>query len=427
MEVVHPRCCGLDVHKKSVVACVIIPGPHGTPIKEIRTFGTMTEDLLALADWLTSVGCTHVAMESTGVYWKPVYNLLDGLFTLLVVNAQHIKAVPGRKTDVRDAEWLADLLRHGLVRASFIPDAEQRALRDLTRHRTTLIQERARIVQRIHKLLEDTNIKLSSVVTDITGASARDMLAALLNGETDPAALAALARGKLRAKQAQLEQALAGTLREHHRFLLRELLDHLDYLERAVARLGDQITVQLQPLQEEIELLDSIPGVNRRIAEVFLAEIGADMGRFPSAGHLASWAGMCPGNNQSAGKRMSGKTRKGSPWLRQALVEAAHGAAGAKKTYLSAQYRRLLARRGCRKALIAVGHSILVIVYHILTRKEPYHDLGPNYYDDLDRQAVERRLVHRLERLGFDVQLQRRAADTEAAERPAADRLPAAA
>lgn len=426
MEVVHPCCCGLDVHKKSVVACLIVPSPQGTPLKEIRTFGTMTQDLLALADWLSSASCTHVAMESTGVYWKPVYNLLEGLFTLLVVNAQHIKAVPGRKTDVRDAEWLADLLRHGLVRGSFIPDTEQRALRDLTRHRTSLIQERARIVQRLQKLLEDTNIKLSSVVTDITGASARDMLRALLNGETDPAVLATLARGKLRAKQAQLEQALAGTLREHHRFVLRELLGHLEYLERAVVRLGDEIAVQLKAMQEEIDLLDSIPGVNRRIAEVFLAEIGADMRRFPSAGHLASWAGMCPGNNESAGKRMSGKTRKGSPWLRQALVEAAHGAANSKNTYLSAQYRRLLARRGCRKALIAVGHSILVMVYHILTSKEPYRDLGPNYYDELDRQAVERRLVRRLERLGYDVQLQRRAPDDEA-ERPTAELLSAAA
>ena len=426
MDVVYERCCGLDVHKKSVVACLVVPGPNGKPIKETRTFGTMTEDLLALADWLRAAQCTHVAMESTGVYWKPIYNLLEGQFILLVVNAQHIKAVPGRKTDVRDGEWLADLLRHGLVRSSFIPPVEQRALRDLTRHRTTIIQERARVVQRIQKLLEDTNIKLSSVVTDITGASARDILQALLDGETDPATLAALARGKLRAKQAQLEQALAGQLHAHHRFLLRELVDQLDYLEQSIARVSSQIAEQLQPFEEEIARLDSIPGINRRIAEVLLAEIGPDMQHFPSAAHLASWAGMCPGNNESAGKRLSGKTRKGSPWLRQVLVEAAHGAAGSKKTYLGAQYRRLLVRRGCRRALIAVGHSILIIVYHVLTRKEMYRDLGPNYYDELDRQAVERKLVRRLEGLGYEVQLQPRV-DDEPARAPAVGPLATAA
>ncbi len=279
MDVIHERCCGLDVHKKSVVGCLIVPGPNGTRVKETRTFGTMTEELLALADWLRGADCTHVAMESTDVYWKPIYNVLEGHFILLVVNAQHIKAVPGRKTDVRDAEWLADLLRHGLVRSSFIPPVEQRVVRDLTRHRTTVIQERARIVQRIQKLLEDTNIKLSSVVTDLTGASSRDILQALLDGETDPVKLSALARGRLRPKRAQLEQALAGTLHAHHRFLLGELVRQLDFLEQSITRVSTEIAEHLRPFEDELARLDSIPGINRRIAEVLLAEIGPDITR----------------------------------------------------------------------------------------------------------------------------------------------------
>jgi transposase len=407
MNVVYERCCGLDVHKKSVVACLITPSQQGptNKNKEIRTFGTMTADLLAMADWLRSARCTHVAMESTGIYWKPIYNLLEGEFEVLVVNAQHIKAVPGRKTDVKDAEWIADLLQHGLLKASFIPPSEQRELRDLTRYRSTLIAERSRTANRLQKVLEDANIKLASVTTDVLGMSGRDMLAAILEGETDSLVLAQLARGRLREKHEQLVRALAGRVRAHHRFLIAEHLSHIDYLDEAIERVSEQIEEQMRPF-EELARLDTIPGVSRRAAEVLLAEIGTDMSRFPTAGHLASWAGMCPGNNESAGKRISGRTRKGSPWLRQVLVEAAHGASHTKNSYLSAQYRRLAARRGRKKALIAAGHSILIMAYYVLVRKEDYRELGGNYFDERERQAVERRLVRRLERLGYQVSLQ---------------------
>jgi len=406
MDVLYPRCCGLDVHKRTVVACLILTPPSGPAAKTVRTFGTMTSDLLALADWLTSAGCTHVAMESTGVFWRPIYNLLEGLFELLVVNAQHLKAVPGRKTDVRDAEWIADLLRHGLVRASCIPPTPQREVRELTRTRTTLVEERARIVNRIQKVLEDANLKLAAVATDITGLSARAILDALLAGHTDPDALADLARGKLRSKRDQLAQALAGRLRPHHQFLLSEHLAHLDYLDEAIARFGEEIAQRLRPQAAQTALLDTIPGVSQRTAEILLAEIGADMGRFPTARHLASWAGMCPGNHESAGKRRSGKTRKGSRWLRQVLIEAAHAAARTKNTYLSAQYHRLAARRGTKRALVALGHTILVMVYHVLRRGLPYRELGGNSFDERQRQAVEHRLVQRLEQLGYQVTLQ---------------------
>jgi transposase len=409
MHVVHERCCGLDVHQKSVVACLITLDIQGKQHKHLRRFGTMTAELLALADWLTAAGCTHVAMESTGVYWKPVFNLFEGLFTLLVVNAQHIKQLPGRKTDMRDAEWIADLLQHGLLRASFIPSAEQRALRDLTRHRSTLVEERARIVNRLQKVLEDTNIKLAAVASDITGKSARMMLEALLAGERDVNRLADLARGRMRAKRVQLEQALAGWMQPHHCFLIAEHLSHIDYLDESIERLSAQIAARLTECEEEIVLLDTVPGLSRRSAEVLVAEIGTDLSRFPSAAHLASWAGMCPGNHESAGKRLSGRTRKGSRWLRQVLIEAAHAAARSKTTYLGAQYRRLAARRGTKKAIVAVGHTILVMVYHVLTRRQPYSDLGANYFDEHDRQAVERRLVRRLERLGLTVSIARAA------------------
>lgn len=410
MEIVHACCCGLDVHKASVVACLITTPPAGRPLKEIRTFGTMTADLLALADWLTTAGCSAVAMESTGVYWKPIYNLLEDQFTLLVVNAQHLKAVPGRKTDVKDAEWIADLLRHGLLRASFVPPQAQRELRDLTRYRTSLVQERARLVNRLQKVLEDANIKLAGVATDITGVSARAMLAGLLAGETDGAVLAELAQGRLQAKRSVLAQALTGRVRDHHRFLLTEHLAHLDYLDEAVDRFSDELAERLRADEEVISLMDTAPGINRRLAEIVLAEIGSDLSRFPSAHHLASWAGVCPGNNESAGKRKSGKTRKGSRWLRQALIEAAHGAGRTKHTYLGAQFRRLAARRGKKKAVVAVAHSLVVIVYHILTRKEPYRDLGANYFDERDKAAVERRTIQRLERLGYTVELRPREA-----------------
>jgi transposase len=403
MDVVYPRCCGLDVHKRSVVACLITPSPTGAPTKEIRTFGTMTAELLALSDWLTEAGCTQVAMESTGVYWKPVFNLLEENFTLLLVNARHIKAVPGRKTDVRDCEWIADLLRHGLLKPSFVPDRAQRELRELTRYRTALVQERTAEVNRLQKTLEGANIKLAAVATDILGVSGRQILTALVAGTTDSTVLAELAKGALRRKIPQLRQALVGRVGAHQRFLIAEHLAHLDFLDERLARVSAEVTECLRPVQAAIDRLDTIPGIGRYIAEALVAEIGTDMTRFPTAAQLASWAGMCPGNNESAGKRRSGKTRKGSPWLRALLVQAAHAAARRKDTYLAAQYGRLAARRGKNKAAIAVGHTILVIAYHLLRREEDYHELGPRYFDEHDRQAVERRLVRRLEALGNKV------------------------
>ena len=410
MEVLYPRCGGLDVHKRSVVACRVTPGPDGQPVKQVRTFGTMTEDLLALSDWLAEGGCTHVAMESTGVFWKPIWNLLEGAFELLLVNARHVRQVPGRKTDVRDCEWLADLLRHGLLRASFVPDRPQRELRELTRYRTSLVRARAAEANRLHKTLEGANVKLGAVATDVLGKSGRDMLAALVAGETDPAALAELARGLLRKKLPQLEQALTADVGRHQRFLLAQHLAHIDYLDAAIADVSAEVARRLRPLDEAIARLDAIPGIGREAAEALLAELGGDVSRFPTAKHLASWAGMCPGNRESAGKRQSGATRKGSPWLRGLLVQAAHAAARKRGTYLAAQYRRLAARRGKSRAAVAVGHTILVIVYHLLRHGTHYRDLGPHYFDERDRQAVQRRLVHRLERLGYRVTLEPRAA-----------------
>jgi transposase len=407
MDVLHRCCCGVDVHKASVVACLIAPSAGGAPCKEVRTFGTMTEDLLQLVDWLVAAGCTAVAMESTGSYWKPLYNLLEGVVEqVLVVNAAHIKQGPGRKTDVKDAEWIADLLRHGLLRASFIPDRPQRELRELTRYRTSLIRERAAEVNRVQKVLEGANIKLAAVAQDITGVSGRAMLAALLDGRMDAAAMAQLARGKLRAKIPQLEQALVGQFGAHQRFMIAQQLVHIDTLDEIIARVSAEIAERVHPFAQEIAQLDSVTGVGQRTAEAVVAEVGVDMTRFPTADHLTAWAGLAPGNNESAGKRRSGKTRKGSPWLRAVLIEAAHAAGRTKDTYLGAQYRRLLARKGKKRAAVAVARSILVIAYHILRDHEPYHDLGASYLDQRDRQAVERRLVRRLEALGYDVSLQ---------------------
>ena len=407
MEVVHRRCCGLDVHKKSVVACVLLSDPSGPPQREVRTFGTFTHEVLALADWLAEQQVTHIALESTGVYWKPIWNLLEDRFALLLVNPRHIKAVPGRKTDVLDAEWLADLLRHGLLKASFVPDRAQRELRELTRYRTSLINERSAAVNRLQKTLEGANVKLASVASEVLGVSSRQMLAAVVDGTTlEASALAELAHGQLRDKVPQLEHALSGRVGPHQRFLLAEQLAHIDALDASLERLSTEIAERMRPFDELIERLDAIPGIGRTIAEVLLAEIGADMTRFPTANHLVSWAGMCPGHNESAGKKRSGKTRKGSPWLRAALVQAAHAAARAKQTYLAAQYRRLTARRGTKKAAVAVGHSILVIVYHLLTDPDcPYFDLGATYFDQRDPGAVQRRLIHRLEALGYHVQV----------------------
>ncbi len=401
MRILYQRCCGLDVHKKSVVACVITP-----EARETRTFGTMTADLLELADWLLGKAVTHVAMESTGVYWKPIYNLLEGTgLELLVVNAQHIKAVPGRKTDVKDAAWIAELLQHGLIRGSFIPDRAGRELREIVRYRTQLLRERARAVQRIQKLLEGANIKLSSVATDILGVSGRAMLTALAAGEADPVALAEMAKGRMRSKRTELAAALRGLVGEHQRTLLRSGLRHLDFVDEEVVRLDAEVAERMLPFQRELAALDAIPGCARRSAESFLAEVGADMSRFATHRHLASWARLCPGSDESAGKRRSGATGRGNPWLRGTLVEMAHATARS-RSYLGAQYHRIAARRGNKRAAVAVGHSILVIAYHVLRDGTPYRELGGNYFDEREREAVAHRSVKRLERLGFKVTIE---------------------
>jgi len=404
IQVIHPRCCGLDVHKGEVQACLLLTTPGGTVRQEQRAFSTMTDDLLALLDWLMAAGCTHVAMESTGVYWKPIYNLLEGQVEVLVVNAQHIKAVPGRKTDVKDAAWIAGLLRHGLVRPSFVPDREQRELRELTRYRKSLVDERSAEVNRLQKTLEGANIKLAGVASDVMGASGREMLERLVAGQTDPALLAQCARGKMRRKIPELERALAGSVGSHQRFLVARQLAHIDYLDETIAEVGAEISRRLAPFEEEIALLDTIPGVGRDTAEALIAEIGTDMGQFPSAAHLASWAGMCPGNHESAGKRKSGKTRKGSRWLRALLVVAAQAAGRGKKTALGARFRALMARRGRKRAAVAIGHAILTIAYHVLSRREPYDD-GLLRRADEPRPPSPTHLVQQLQALGFAVSL----------------------
>ncbi len=401
MRVVYDRCCGLDVHKKTVVACVMTPAGQ-----ETRTFSTMTQDLLALSEWLEHWGVIHVAMESTGVYWKPLFNLLEDTFEVLVVNAHHIKTVPGRKTDMRDAEWIADLLRHGLVRGSYIPDRPQRELRELVRYRRSLVGNRTQVVNRIQKVLEGANIKQASVASNVVGVSGRAMLEAMVEGTEDPAVLAALAKGKLRAKQPALETALQGLMGPHQRLLLASHLRHLDFLDAEIAQLDQEVAARLEPFQEALERLDEIPGVGRRCAEDILAEVGTDISQFPTAGHLASWAKVCPGIHESAGKRKSIGTGHGNKWLRATLTEAAQAAGRTKGTYLWSQYHRLAARRGKNRATMAVAHAILTTIYYMLRRGTRYQDLGPNYFDERDRQAAVRRTVHRLERLGYRVTLE---------------------
>ena len=400
MDTFHERCCGLDVHKKTVVACVITPEGRA-----IRTFRTHTAELLGLADWLREGGITHVAMESTGVYWKPVYNLLEDEFGVMVVNAAHIKTVPGRKTDVKDAEWIAELLHHGLLKASFIPDRPQRELRELTRYRRSIIEERSREANRIQKLLEGANIKLGSVASDVLGVSGREMLEAIACGEEDPKALADMARGRLREKLEELEQALSGLVGDHQRYLLRTQLRHLGYLEAEIERLDEEVARRLRPFERIVESVDTIPGVGRRTAEAIMAEIGVDMSRFPTAGHLASWAGVCPGNRQSGEKRKHSPARKGNNWLKPALVEAAK-ASGRTKTYLGAQYNRLARRIGANKAAMAVAHSIVIILHRIISSGEDYVDLGYLYFEQRDRATIVRQAVRRLERLGHKVTLE---------------------
>jgi transposase len=406
MDRLIDRCCGLDVHRDTVAACVRVPAAGSRRVQEIRTFGTTTADLLALRDWLEAHGVTHVAMESTGVYWKPVYYVLEERFECLLVNAAHLKHVPGRKTDVKDCAWIAQVLEHGLLRGSFVPPAPLRDLRDLTRYRTALTQDRTRAANRLHKLLQDAGIKLASVATDILGVSGRAMLTALAQGTTDPDVLAELARGRLRTKLPALRQALAGHFRGHHAFLIGHLLAHLDYLEEAIEALTIRIEELLNPFAETLDRLDTIPGISRQTAEVLIAEIGLDMTVFPTPAHLASWAGLCPGQNESAGKRHSGKTRKGNRWLRGMLIQAAHGAITVKGCALAARYRRIMRHRGHKKAIIAVAHAQLVIAYHVLARRVTYQEVGADYYDRRYAERARRRALQTLERLGYRVALE---------------------
>lgn len=407
MEILHTRCAGLDVHKKVVVATILVSDEHGQLKKETRSFETMTASLLALSDWLTGFGITHAAMESTGEYWKPIFNILEENFEILLVNAQHIKAVPGRKTDVKDSEWIADLLRYGLLKASFVPPKGQRELRDLTRFRTTFIKERATLINRVQKALEGANIKLASVVTNIEGVSGRAILDAIIEGKATPKAMAELAKGRLRTKRDALEQALAGRVQAHHRFILQELLCQIDSLDETIERFDTEIQDYCRPFDVAIEHLDTIPGVARETAEVIVSEIGVDMSRFPTANHLASWAGVAPGNYESAGKRLSGRTTKGNQALATALTQAAWAASHTKNTYLSAQYHRIASRRGRKKAIVAVAHSILIIAYHLIMDKQTYQDLGGNYFDRRNSEATAKRLVQRLEKLGYKINLDR--------------------
>jgi transposase len=408
MNVVHERCAGLDVHKKTVVACVLRSTSGSDVDTHVRTFGTMTTELEELGRWLVESGCTHVAMEATGAYWKPVYNVLEERadLQLLVVNAHHLRTVPGRKTDVKDAEWIATLLRHGLVRASFIPDRGQRELRELTRYRTALIRQRADEVNRLQKTLEGANIKLASVLTDLTGVSGQRILEALLEGQTDPAQLADLAHWRVQLKRPALEQAVVGRLSRVLRFVVQQQLRHLHDLDEQIAACDAAVEEQLHPFVRELQRLRSVPGVGPRTAEVILAEVGMALERFPTANHLAAWAGMCPGNRQSGGKRHHAPVRKGSPWLRAALAEAAWAASHCKTGYLPALFRRISARRGRKRAIVAVGHSILITAYYLLTRGAVYQDLGETHFDQHERAALVSRSLHRLQALGYVVHLE---------------------
>jgi transposase len=405
METLVERGCGLDVHQATVVACLLIVRKDGKVQKQVRTFGTTTRELLSLREWLLSQGCSHVAMESTGVYWKPVYAILEGTFQIVVANAQHVKKVPGRKTDVKDAEWIADLLCHGLLRPSFVPPQPIRELRDLTRYRRKLVESQSAERNRLLKVLETANIKLASVATDVFGMSGRLMLRALIEGKAAPEEMAELAKGKLRSKIPQLELALEGKLEDHHRFLLKLQLDRLERVEGDLAVLEQHIQEKLAPYAAQLALLDEIPGIDWTLAAVIIAELGVDMSVFQSVSQLASWAGVCPGNNESAGKRKSSRIPKGNVYLKTALVEAAHAAAKTKGSYLRDKFYRLKARRGYKRAAVAIGHKIIVSIYHMISQNVSYNDLGDLYLDKLNKNHLTRNLVHRLERLGYVVTL----------------------
>ncbi|HLQ16020.1 MAG TPA: IS110 family transposase [Candidatus Eisenbacteria bacterium] len=405
MRTMHERCCGLDVHKKTVVACVLT-----STTKETRTFGTMTHELLEFVAWLEQERVTHVAMESTGVYWKPVFNLLEGRdFELLVVNARHTKAVPGRKTDVKDAEWLADLLRHGLLRASFVPDRSQRELRELVRYRRTLIHEKTRLITRVQKVLEGANIKLGDVASNVMGLSGRAMLKELAAGNTDSVAMAELALSNLRPKRQRLALALEGTVGAHQRFLLRSQIELIEMMEKQIDAINGEVEERMRPFQPALDLIDQIPGIAQHGAEQIIAEIGIDMSRFPTPAHFASWARVCPGTNESAGKRRQAGTGDGNPWLRSALIEAALGAVRAGRAhpnFFAARYRRLAGRRGPKRAQMAIAHSMLIAIYHMLRDGAHFVDLGPEHWDQRHKESVARRSIRRLEQLGYKVTIE---------------------
>jgi transposase len=404
MQVLHQRCAGLDVHSETVVACARIHG-HAEPEYEKQTFPTHTAGLLALSDWLARHECTHVAMEATGVYWKPVWHVLEGTFQLVLANAQHVRNVPGRKSDASDSEWLSDLLAHGLIRSSFVAERPMQELRDLTRTRKQLVREVAQHTQRLQKVLEDANIKMTEVVASILGQSGRSILEALIQGENDPEKLAALALGRLKAKRPQLAEALRGRVTEHHRFMLRMHLDMVKSIEGQIEQLDARIGGALEPFRESVERLKTIPGISDLVAQVIIAEIGTDMGRFATASHLRSWAGLCPRSDESAGKRRSTRLRKGAPWLKTTMVQAAWSAARTKDSYLRAQFIRLKSKRGPKKAIMAVAASMLTAIYHMLRDGLEYKDLGANYFTELNKTKTTVRLVQRLQALGYDVKL----------------------
>jgi transposase len=407
METIIERCCGMDVHKKSITACLTTGQPHEEPKETVKTFSTMTRDLLACRDWLVEEGCTHVAMESTGIYWKPVFNILEDSMEIILANARNVKNVPGRKTDVNDCRWIAKLLRHGLIEGSFIPPKPIRELRDLTRYRQKLNHQRASEINRLQKFLEDANVKLSSVVTDVTGVSAQEMIQHLIQEDMTTQEMAQLAKGRLRNKIEQLEQALEGYLSDHHRLILRLSLQMIASYDEAIEDLNREIEKRMEPHQEISQRLSTIPGVKKKTIESLIAEIGTDMSPFPSHAHLASWAGVSPGNNESAGNRKSGRATHGDKWLKATLVEAAWAASKTKGSYLKAKYQRLVSRRGKKRGALAVAHNILIIAYHIIKEQCLYNELGAHFFDRLNEQHLINRLTKRITALGYKVDLEK--------------------